>query len=130
MPASRPGWTDEQVEQMVGRLLQIGVLVAALVVLVGGIVYLIHDGLASADHHHFHGEPKALRSFWGIGTEATDLRSRGLMQLGLLLLILTPVSRVALTVFAFIRQRDYTFIAVTLIVLGLLVYSLLSGYLG
>lgn len=52
---------------------------------------------------------------------------RGLIQLGLLLLILVPVVRVAIAAFAFHRQRDRLYVAISLLVLGLLLYSLLSG---
>jgi uncharacterized membrane protein len=47
--------------------------------------------------------------------------------LGLLLLIATPVARVAFSVLAFALQRDRTYIFVTLIVLGMLIYSLTGG---
>jgi uncharacterized membrane protein len=125
---SRPGWTDEQVEQLVGRLLQAGVMLSAGVVLLGAIVYLIQHGGERPNYRVFHGEPAALRTFLGIGDEALHFHDLGLIQFGLLLLIATPVARVALTVYAFLRQRDHVYTAVTLFVLGVLVYSLLSGY--
>jgi uncharacterized membrane protein len=56
------------------------------------------------------------------------LHGRGLIQLGLLILIATPIARVAFSVVAFLYQRDWTYVVVTLIVLGLLVYSLLGGH--
>src|SRR5947209_16643744 len=99
-------WTDEQVEQVIGRLLQIGVTLAALVVLIGAIRYLAEAAAQPVEYHVFHGEPKPLRTVWAIGSEAAELHSRGLMQLGLVLLIRTPVARVLFTVFAFFRQRD------------------------
>jgi uncharacterized membrane protein len=42
----------------------------------------------------------------------------------LLLLILTPVARVAFSVAAFALERDWTYVAITLIVLAVLIYSL------
>ena len=61
---------------------------------------------------------------------ALALHARAIIQLGLLLLIATPVARVVFSVYAFARQRDWVYVVVTLIVLGVLLYSLLSGYLG
>jgi uncharacterized membrane protein len=58
------------------------------------------------------------------------LNSRGLIMLGLLLLIATPVARVIFSAFAFARERDFTYVCITLIVLGVLLYSLFSGYLS
>jgi uncharacterized membrane protein len=55
-----------------------------------------------------------------------DLHSRGLMQLGLLVLVATPVARVAFAVFAFARQRDHVYLTVSMIVLAVLVYSLVG----
>ena len=48
----------------------------------------------------------------------------GIIQLGILLLIATPVARVVFSVFAFSIQRDWLYTLVTLIVLAVLVFSL------
>ena len=68
-----------------------------------------------------------LRSVSGIITDALSFRIHGVIQLGLLLLIATPVARVAFSIFAFALQRDRTYVVVTLIVLGVLIYSLVGG---
>jgi uncharacterized membrane protein len=47
--------------------------------------------------------------------------------LGMLLLIATPVVRVALSVFFFLAQRDWLYVGITLFVLGVLLVSLFSG---
>jgi uncharacterized membrane protein len=122
-------WTDEQVEQIVGNLLRAGVMAAAAVVAVGGILYLIRYGATAPDYRVFHGEPSDLRSLSGVVRDALAGRRRGLIQLGLVLLIATPVARVAFSVLAFARQRDRTYVLVTLIVLALLIYSLAYGRL-
>jgi uncharacterized membrane protein len=70
-----------------------------------------------------------LRSVSGIVTDALSLQARGIIQLGLLLLVATPVARVAFSAFAFAQQRDRTYVMVTLSVLAVLVYSLVGGYL-
>jgi uncharacterized membrane protein len=120
-------WTDHQVEQLIGRLLQVGVLLAAVVVLVGGAWLLTQHGHDVANYSVFAGEPAMFRSLTGIvrGVAAHD--SRALVQAGLVLLILTPVARVALTLVAFIIQRDRVYIIVTAIVLALLLYGLVYG---
>jgi uncharacterized membrane protein len=64
----------------------------------------------------------------GIVKDALAFRARGLIQLGLVLLIATPIVRVAFTSIAFALQRDKVYVIVTLIVLALLVYSLVDGY--
>jgi uncharacterized membrane protein len=121
-------WNDEHVEQRVGNLLRTGVLLAAAVVFAGGIVYLIRHGAETVDLSTFRGEPEELRSPVGIVRGAVTLHGRGLIQLGLLLLIATPVARVAFSVFAFGRQRDWLYVGITLLVLAVLIYSLFWGH--
>ncbi|MCL5965632.1 MAG: DUF1634 domain-containing protein [Deltaproteobacteria bacterium] len=117
-------WTDKRVEQVVGILLRAGVILAAAVVLAGGTIHLARHGSAFPDYRVFHGEPAELRHVSGIVAEAFRPDGRGLIQLGLLLLIATPVARVAFSVVAFALQKDRTYIVVTLIVLAALLYGL------
>jgi uncharacterized membrane protein len=109
-----------------GNLLRAGVVLAAIVVLVGGIFYLFRYGATSPDYRVFRGEPADLRHVSAILAGAMDLHSRGLIQFGLLVLVATPVARVAFAVFAFARERDRVYLTVSLIVLAVLVYSLVG----
>ncbi len=127
MSRSRRPWTDEQVEQIIGNLLRTGVILAAGVVVVGGVLYLIRYGADAPNYRVFRGEPTDLRTLPGILTDARSLRRRGLIQLGLLLLIATPIARVVFSAFAFAQQRDYTYVVVTLVVLSVLIYSLMGS---
>jgi uncharacterized membrane protein len=117
-------WPDERVDQALGNLLRTGVVLAAAVVLVGGAYYLFRHGGEAADYGEFRGEPAELRHPLGILESALAWRARGLIQLGLLVLIATPVARVVFSVFAFAVQRDRLYLALTLVVLAVLVYSL------
>src|ERR687887_1958519 len=126
---SRRTWGDQQVEEIVGTLLRVGVIVAAAVVLGGGALYLFRYGSGLPHYQVFHGEPADLRSISGIVMDAIALRSRGVMQFGLLLLIATPVARVAFSVVAFALEHDRAYVIVTLIVLALLLYSIAGGLL-
>ena len=122
-------WTDEQVKKIIGNLLIGGVVIAATVVLAGGALYLARYGAMPPGLHVFQGEPADLRSVYGILTDAFSLKSRGIIQLGLLFLIATPVARVVFSVIAFALQRDITYVMVTLAVLAVLIYSLSGGRL-
>ena len=77
-------------------------------------------------YHAFRGEPDPLRTIRGIILEARSLSGPGLIQLGLLLLIATPIARVVFSVFGFARQRDRLYVLITLVVLLLLTYSLMG----
>lgn len=117
-------WTDQRVEDIVAILLRTGVLLAAAVVFCGAVIYLARHGHEPADYRMFRGEPTDLRSISGIIGNAVGLRGRGIIQLGLLLLIATPVARVAFAVFGFAAERDRMYVIFTLIVLAVLLYSL------
>ena len=118
---------DEQVELVIGRLLQWGVLVAAIVVVIGGLLLLAHYGHMTASFRQFNSEDPALRSVGGIIRAALSGDSRAIVQLGLVLLIATPAARVALTLGAFLIQRDRLYVLTTSIVLSLLLYGLIWG---
>jgi len=114
-------------EQIIGTLLISGVIAAALIVLVGGVLYLFRYGAAFPDYAVFRGESAGLRSVSGIITDALSFRIHTVIQLGLLLLIATPVARVAFCLLAFALQRDRTYVIVTRIVFAALMYSLIGG---
>jgi uncharacterized membrane protein len=119
--------TDRQVDRIIGALLRYGVLLSAAVVAAGGIWYLIQYGTSPPGYHVFRGEPEYLRHLRGIVSGIPGFHCRRMIQLGLVLLIATPVARVAFSVVAFVLQQDRTYVAITLIVLGVLLFSLMGG---
>jgi uncharacterized membrane protein len=121
------GVSDYEVEQIIGRLLQIGVLIAAAVTLVGAVLLLAHTGAAHASYAEFKGTAPGFRSITGIVSGLFTGQPAAIVQFGLLLLILTPIVRVAFTLVAFVLQRDRLYILITSIVLVLLLFGLLFG---
>jgi uncharacterized membrane protein len=119
-------WTDRKVENIIGNLLRAGVLLSAAVVLFGATVYLARNGRSPADYRLFQGEPSEIRTVGGIVQQTLELRGRGIIQFGLLLLIATPVARVAFSLFGFAAEKDRMYMAFTAIVLAILLYSLLA----
>ncbi|MGE5197985.1 MAG: DUF1634 domain-containing protein [Deltaproteobacteria bacterium] len=127
MKEQKQEWTDHRIEIFIGNLLRTGVITAASLVILGGLIHLLRRGLALPDFKYFQGEPLELRHVGGIIKYAFSFHGRGLIQLGLLVLIATPIARVVLSVFAFLRQRDKMYVTVTCIVLAVLCYSLFGG---
>ena len=126
----RGRFSDHDVEQFIGRLLQAGVVIAAGVTIVGVILFVMQHGRTPPDLSTFRGEPAHLTSIGGILGGVFSLRSDSIAQLGIVLLIATPVARVAFTLVAFAVQRDRTYVAITLLVLFLLLYGLVYGKAG
>ena len=118
---------EERLEQLIGTLLRSGVIIAAAVASLGGIVYLARHGLEPASYGVFQGEPQDLRSVHGILQDVLDVRGRAVIQLGILLLIATPIARVALSLVGFAVMRDRRYVAITAVVLGMLLYSLIGA---
>jgi uncharacterized membrane protein len=122
-------WDDRRAERVIGELLRLGVLLAGVVTLVGGVVFLARHGTEGFDYGVFRGEPSDLRNVRGVVAAAWSGRGRGVIQLGLLLLLATPVARVAFSIFVFALQRDRLCVAATLLVLAALAFSLAGGQL-
>jgi uncharacterized membrane protein len=105
-------------ESIIGNLLRAGVVLAAAVVLAGGVWYLADSGSRPVDYRHFRPDTRGLHSL------ATLPRPEALILAGLLILIATPVARVVFSLVAFALERDRVYVAVTAIVLLTLLYSI------
>ena len=117
---------DKRLETIIGYTLRLGVTAAAVLVLAGGVYYLAENAFAPADYHSFHPAAKNALNLSGIVRNTLAFNSLGIIQLGLLVLIATPIVRVILSVIAFALERDALYVAVTFIVLLVLLYSLLA----
>jgi uncharacterized membrane protein len=120
-------WDDQRTEAFIGNLLRTGVLLAASVVGIGAIIFLHKYGGLASDYRTFHGEPVQFRTIRGIFHEALTFRGRGIIQLGLVLLMATPVARVIFSIWAFAAEKDRMYVTFTVIVLAVLLYSFLGS---
>ena len=127
MSDPRRRWSDHEVEQVIGRLLQLGVALATVVVVLGAALVLMRHWAAPVDYAVFRGAESPLRSVGAVLHGVTRRDPAAIVQLGLVLLIATPVARVALTLVAFAAQRDRLYVLLTTVVLLLLLYGLLWG---
>jgi uncharacterized membrane protein len=116
--------TDSKMERMIAVLLRTGVLVAGTVVLVGGMYYVAAHGGDSADYHKFIGQPDSDRLLGRIMAGAVARQPRSIIQVGILVLIATPILRVAMALLGFAMERDRQYVVIAAIVLALLLFSL------
>ena len=126
MMTPKPERSNHKMEIVIGNLLRAGVITSGAVVFLGGILYLYHNGLQTPDYRVFRPAPAELSSVREIGKLAFSGQDRGIIQLGILILIATPIARVIFSLFAFLRQRDIMYVIITLIVFSILVFSLFS----
>lgn len=126
---------DQQIEMAMGNLLRIGVLLAAALVLAGGLFLLRHATAPAPDLTHFrgltHGDARnqlhPLSSIGGVFRQLAHPDGATIIELGLLVLIATPVARVIFAVAGFARERDALYVSISVAVLVILLLSLLRG---
>jgi uncharacterized membrane protein len=118
---------DRRLETNIGNLLRAGVLLSAATVFAGGVLYLVRHHTDRVSYHQFAPGGAIAQSFRGVLQSAAHLNSEGLIQFGLLLLIATPVARVALAVVGFALERDRLYAVVSLVVLVILCLSLMRA---
>ena len=126
-PAKKPStqpFDDRRMEIIIGRLLQTGVLLASTTVLIGGALFLIEHHSQPANYRIFSSQsanflhPSHLLPLLARGDAAA------IIQIGILLLIATPVARVAFAVIGFAIERDRLYTLVSLAILAILLLSL------
>src|ERR1700677_4571009 len=114
---------DQDLERIIGQLLRYGVLISSLVVLAGGIVYLIRHGRQFPQYGTFTGEPDKMREPVPMWKAIIHGEGRPLIQLGLLLLIATPIARIIFSIFGYLVEKDYLYMLITGIVLAVILWN-------
>jgi len=121
---------DRDMQSVIGWVLRIGVYLSIGFVVFGGIFYLYRHGHSIADHSVFKGVPDFISTGGGIIHGIITFRGQAIMQAGIILLIATPIIRVACSAIGFILEKDYLYTCITLLVLLIIFISLLSGHVG
>ncbi len=120
---------------LIAHTLRLGVALAAFIAAVGGIVYLIQHGSdAMPDYTTFSYSdptfhPADYTTLDGILEGIGHLNSRSWIQFGVIVLILTPVMRVFLSLFDFLRERDWLYAVITAVVLAVIIANSLGIHL-
>ncbi len=124
---AQSGWNDEKMEASIGLLLRVGVTVSAVVIAIGGALYLFHPTGPRPGYRVFRGPSAALSHPVVILHGALAGDSRSIISLGLLLLIATPIARMVLAAIGFLLEKDWMYTGISLLVLAILLYSLIFG---
>jgi uncharacterized membrane protein len=115
---------DEDLERIIGQLLRYGVLLSSLVVLAGGIVYLIRHGRQLPQYGTFSGEPDKMKELGPMWKAILRGEGRPLIELGLLILIATPIARVLFSIVGYLLEKDYLYVMITGAVLVVILWNL------
>jgi uncharacterized membrane protein len=117
---------ESRIQRNMTAVLRWITVVAGVVILVGGVLLLLRHGNAPTAFHTFMGEPDSLRSVPQIAMGALQGHALAIVQLGILLLIITPVLRVLFVGIGYLIERDWMYVTVAGIVLAVLGSSLLG----
>jgi len=119
------------IEVLISRLLRAGVVISLSMVAAGLLLMFIHHpgylhSVMDLQRLTSPGAafPHTLRE---VVSGLLAMRGQAVVVLGLLLLIATPIMRVAVSIVGFVLQRDRAFIVITSVVLALLLVSFLLG---
>ncbi|MCL4784034.1 MAG: DUF1634 domain-containing protein [Bryobacterales bacterium] len=119
---------DHQLELLISLTLRSGVALAVALGVVGGVLFLSHHGTDRLDFGTFLGEEIPYSTLGGIFERISGPNEGlGIAQVGVLCLLLTPISRVALSIVGFLREGDWIFTAISSVVLAILLFSLSMG---
>lgn len=115
---------DKDIEKIMGNLLRYGVLASAIIVVTGAILYLSQHGGEMPQYRKFSGEPKRITEVKEIWKAAFQGRGRSIIQLGLFVLIATPVARIVFSIIGYIVEKDFLYIIITITVLAIILLNL------
>jgi uncharacterized membrane protein len=119
---------DTDIEKIVGLQLRYGVIIASSIVLIGGIAYLFQHGQgAIPPYHTFVGESAGFTTFSQIINGVVKGQSKGIVQFGVMVLIATPILRIAFSLVGFILEKDRLYIIITAVVLSIMLFSIFGG---
>lgn len=120
--------SQNKMNELIGNTLRIGVFAACIIALIGGIYYLLTtSGQLVPDYKTFHEGGASYTTFEGIVRGAFSLSATEWMQLGVVVLMLTPIMRVVLSLVDFSIQRDWLYVGITAIVLIVIIVNALVG---
>ncbi|ABJ63512.1 DUF1634 domain-containing protein [Levilactobacillus brevis] len=125
MAAKEPTTAKEmaQVQTIIGRILQVGVIFSAIVMLIGLVLFLVSGQSGYSGSYVPRRMGLILQGTW-------QLKPYAIMMLGVYCLILTPVLRVVVSIYAFYKEHDRLYVAITTLVLAILLVALAIGVTG
>lgn len=130
---SKKFWAEKDVEMYIGKLLRYGVMLSCTITLIGGILYLYQHHGSTPDYQPtpsgqpFPGVAEYLRELTTIIPKVLQLDGAAIIQIGVIVLIATPILRVAFSAIAFLIEKDYLYVGITCIVLAVILINMLFG---
>jgi uncharacterized membrane protein len=120
----------ESMNVVIGKVLRYGVILSGAIILLGAIGLVTTNGLSDVSGMLTY-NPNAVPhdnldvSLSGLVHGLVTFSAFSWIELGVIVLIATPVSRVVISVLLFAAERDRLYVLITAVVLALLLFSML-----
>ena len=121
---------DTDMQLLLGKVLRAGTIISISVVFLGGILYLYRHGYSVANYREFKGIPDFVRLSTQLINESLKFKGQAIIQVGIILLIATPIIRVIFSAVGFALEKDYLYFGISLLVLLIIFFSALGGHAG
>jgi uncharacterized membrane protein len=121
---------DTDMQIAIGWILRIGVIVSMVVVFIGGVLFIYRHGHSVPNYHTFTKIPDFISEPRGILLGVLNFKGQAIIQLGIILLVATPVLRVIFAAIGFLIEKDYLYVLISVIVLLIITISMISGHAG
>lgn len=124
----KKNFTDVDLNRSVGNLLRLGVILSVTTSLVG-FIKLFMEGFKMPRKYTLLEMGNSSEKVWGHFWE-TLCKGEGMaiIQLGILLLIFTPLVRIIFALIGYLKEKDYLYVVISSIVLAIMAVSFFTGY--
>jgi uncharacterized membrane protein len=120
---------DDAMRQVIGSLLRWGVILSAVVTSIGGLFFLMSHGQEQVpSYQRYSGTLLQYRNVHQLVNGVINGNSESLIQIGIMMLIATPVARLVFSLFTFTKEKDFVFAGITLLVLCIVAFSMMGGF--
>ncbi|MEY8759538.1 DUF1634 domain-containing protein [Chryseobacterium tongliaoense] len=124
----RKNFTDVDLNRSVGNLLRLGVILSVITSLIG-FVKLFLEGFKMPKKYSSLDMGTSSEKVWGhFWTTLCKGEGMAIIQLGILLLIVTPLMRIVFAWIGYLKEKDYVYVIISSIVLAIMIISFLTGY--
>ncbi|KUJ60979.1 hypothetical protein AR687_15555 [Flavobacteriaceae bacterium CRH] len=126
---SQEKFGEKDFQSIIGNLLRYGVWISLSVAFIGGIIYLMHHGNDVENYSVFkENDRNIFEVIAAVYNGVIQGRGESVIFFGVILLFLTPVFRVLLSLFSFLLEKDYLYVVITTIVIGIIILSISFGF--
>ncbi|PIF46771.1 hypothetical protein B0A69_20085 [Chryseobacterium shigense] len=124
----RKNFTDVDLNRSVGNLLRLGVILSVATSLIG-FIKLFVEGFEMPKKYSSLNMGTSSEKVWGMfWTSLCKGEGMAIIQLGILLLIFTPLVRIIFALIGYLKEKDYVYVVISSIVLVIMAISFFTGY--